>query len=271
MGLGKDFHAKYGPTAVVTGTSSGIGEQFARLLAADGFDLILVARRTERIEKLAAELSEKHSIEAEAISLDLARPDFLAPLLAACQGKDVGLVVSNAGAGAKGLLHETEIEDLLTVLDVNCRAPLLLAHAFSPRLIERGRGGFLITASMESFVAFPYSAGYAASKAFALSFGEAIWSELRERGVDVLVLAPGPTDTEILPNQGIRPQDMTGLMSAEEGARIGLEQLGRRPVYIPGLLNRLMVGFLSRLPRRLALKAAGSGMRAAIEKGRASP
>jgi short-subunit dehydrogenase len=264
----RTFLEKYGPWALVTGASSGIGEQFARVLAEAGFDLVLVARRTERIEKLAEELRGSHGVAVEPRTLDLCEPDFLAPLARACEGKDIGLIVSNAGIGAKGLCHEAQREQLTQVLHANCRAPLLLAHAFVPALIERGRGGLLLTASIEGFVGFPYSAAYAATKAFVTSFGEGLWGELREHGVDVLVLAPGATDTELLPKSGFDPRDMAGLMSPERVARLALHRLGRGPLYVPGILNRAFVGFLSLLPRRLAVLVAGRGMRAALEKAR---
>jgi short-subunit dehydrogenase len=270
MPVGGDFLEKYGPWALVTGASSGIGEQFARVLAEMGLDLVLVARRTERIEKLAEELRGSHGVEVEPLTLDLSEPDFLGPLVRACKGKDIGLVVSNAGIGAKGLCHEAQREQLTQMLAANCRAPLLLAHALVPALIERGRGGLLLTGSIEGFVGFPYSAAYAATKAFVTSFGEGLWGELREHGVDVLVLAPGATDTEILPKSGFDPQDMAGLMAPETVARLTLRRLGRGPVYVPGILNRAFVGFLSLLPRRLAVVIAGRGMRAALEKARAS-
>jgi short-subunit dehydrogenase len=268
MSLKDDFRARYGPWAVVTGASSGIGEQFARLLAAEGLNVILVARRTARLDGLADELRQRNGVEVEPLTLDLGQPDFLDSLCRACEGKEIGLVVSNAGVGAKGPHHRVDPDRLAAVVNVNCVAPLLLARSFSPKLIERGRGGFIVTASIESFVAFPYSAAYAASKAFALSFGEAIWRELREYGVDVLVLAPGATDTEILPAQGLDPSSMVGLMKPEDVARQALERLGRGPVYITGALNRVLVGFLRLLPRKIALTVAGKGMQAAIEKGR---
>ena len=268
MPLGRSFLERYGPWALVTGASSGIGEQFARVLAEEGFNLVPVARRTERIERLAEQLRDGHGVEVDPLTLDLCEPDFLDPLLRACEGKDIGLVVSNAGMGAKGVFHEAQREQMTQVLHTNCRAPLLLAHAFVPSLIERGRGGLLLTASIEGFVGFPYSAAYSATKAFVTSFGEALWAELREHGVDVLVLAPGATDTEILPKSGFDPRDMAGLMSPETVARLALRRLGRRLVYVPGILNRTFAGFLSLLPRRLAVVAAGRGMRAALEKVR---
>ncbi len=139
MSLSEDFARKYGPWAVVTGASSGIGEHFAKQLAAEGLHLVLVARRADRIERLAVELRDAHGVEVEALPLDLGRPDFLEPIFAACAGKEVGLVVSNAGTGLKGPHHEAAPEKLASMLDVNCRAPMLLARAFAPRLIERRR------------------------------------------------------------------------------------------------------------------------------------
>ncbi|MHC4917783.1 MAG: SDR family NAD(P)-dependent oxidoreductase, partial [Planctomycetota bacterium] len=177
------------------------------------------------------------------------------------------LVVSNAGAGLKGPHFDASPEKLVAMLDLNCRAPILLARSFAPGLIERGRGGILFTGSVEAVRGFPYSAGYSATKAFVQSFGESLWVELGARGVDVLVLNPGPTDTEILPNQGMSTGDMLGLMSPEEVARRALTQLGRGPVFVPGILNRVTVHFLSLLPRRLALKVAARGMLDAIAKG----
>ncbi len=215
-----DFRNRYGPWAIVTGASSGIGEHFARQLGARGIHLILIARRIERIEALAAELRRNCAVEVIALELDLATADFLNGLRAACGERDVGLVVSNAGLPAKGPLCETDPGALLSVLDVNARAPLLLARAFAPALIRRGRGGLLMTGSIEGFHGFPHSTVYAASKAFLLSLGEGLWGELRGCGVDVLVLLPGATDTEVLAKSGVDREDMvTGVMDPAEVAR----------------------------------------------------
>ena len=269
MSISAGLAERYGPVALVTGASSGIGREFARLLAVAGLDLVLVARRRDRIEALAKDLSQAHGVEVAALPLDLARRDFLDVLLPFCEGRDIGLVVSNAGLGAKGLLDETPRQTLEAVLDVNCRAPLLLAHAFVPRLRARGRGGVILTGSIEAYTPTPWSVGYSASKAFARALGEGLWGELRGCGIDVLALAPGATDTEMLPASGMDARDMpTGVMTPAEVARQGLERLGGGPSHITGGVNRALVGFLSILPRRLALLAAGRGMRDAIERGR---
>ncbi|MBW2387596.1 MAG: SDR family NAD(P)-dependent oxidoreductase [Deltaproteobacteria bacterium] len=264
---------RYGPCALVTGASSGIGEAFARELAKEGFDLVLVARRKERLEALAAELRASRSAceNVEVLALDLTRPDFIDAIVSACEKRDIGLLVSNAGAGAKGAFDETPLDKKHALLELNCRAPMILADQFIPRFKKRGCGGLIITSSIESVVGFPYSATYAATKAFATALGEGLWGELDGSGVDILVLEPGSTDTETLALQGMNAKDMIGLMQPASVARTALDRLGRGPVVIAGRMNRLLVGLLSLLPRRIAIRAAGKGMRDAIAKGRAQP
>lgn len=270
VALSQDFASSYGPWAVVTGASSGIGEQFAHQLAAAGLNVVLVARRANRIKRIAAELVEHYGVEIEPVVLDLTTPDFLEELLAACVGKDVGLLVSNAGVGLKGPHAEMSPEKLNKMLKLNCRVPMQLARSFGPRLIERGRGGFIFIGSIEARQGFPYSAAYAATKAFVQSLGESLWVEFGAQGVDVLVVNPGPTDTEALPLQGMHAASMKGLMAPGAVAAHALEQLGRGPVTVPGRLNRILMRSLSLLPRRFALSLAARGMLDAIAKGRLS-
>ncbi len=268
MSLSKDFHQKYGPWALVTGASSGIGEQFARLIAAEGLNVMLVARRDDRLQTIVEELRNQHGVEAESISLDLSTPDFLDSLLSACEGKDIGLVISNAGFGLKGLHHEIPLDKLSEMLDVNCRATLKITHSFIPRLIERGSGGIILTGSMEGFFGVPWSAAYSATKAFVLSLGEALWSELKRNNIDVLVLAPGSTDTDTHIAQGIAREDLFGLKPPQEVAKLGLEQLGRSPVYVSGFLNRQLIRVFSKLPRKWAVASMGAGIRKVILRNR---
>jgi short-subunit dehydrogenase len=258
------FAHRYGPWALVTGASSGIGEQFARLLAARGIHLVLCARRVPLLETLAARLRAEHGIEVELVAADLARQDFLPPLLEACAGRDVGLVVSNAGFGLKGENQLIEADRLTQMLNVNSHAPMLLAHAFAPRLLARGRGGFLFTGSIEAFRGFPWSSAYAGTKAFVTIFGEGLWGELKGRGVDVLVLSPGATDTASPVSQGIDRRALVGLMQPARVAEQALARLGKEPVFVPGWTNRLLVALFSGLPRTIAVRLAGWGMRRAI-------
>ena len=261
----QQFLEQYGDWALVTGASSGIGEQFARLLAERGFKLIITARREDRLLKLAAELTEQHGATIETLALDLSSPDFVAGVTHAIGDKDIGLLISNAGFGLKGEHYTTSPEQMDRMLQVNCRAPMLLARALSPALIKRAKGGIIFTGSIEGFLAFPWSASYAATKAFVLSLGKSLWYELKPYGVDVLVLAPGSTDTEALPLQGFDPQQQFGLMTPREVARQALSQLGHKPVFVSGWINRIFIRLLTALPGQMGTRLAGIGMRSAIQ------
>jgi len=266
MAPSQEWLGRYGPWAIVTGASSGIGEQFARLLAARGLSLVLVARRKDRLEALAHELRQAHAVEVLTVPLDLSSPDAFETLCEVCTGKEVGLLVSNAGMGLKGEHCAQDPEVLKQLLFTNCHAPLQLTRAFVPEMVRRGRGGVILTGSMEGYLGFPYSTSYAATKNFVHALGEGLWGELRGSGVDILVLAPGPTDTEILRRSGADPNAMVGLQTPRQVAQFGLERLGSGPVRMPGLLNRVFVRFLLIMPRRWALLLAGAGMRRATVK-----
>ena len=264
--MNNDFLTRYGPWALVTGASSGIGEQFTRLLAESGFNVLITARREHRLQILSRQLQQDYPVTIEALALDLCSDTFLSTLLTAAEGKHIGLIISNAGFGLKGLHHLSDPVAMTNMLSVNARAPMLIAHAFTPRLITRGGGGFIITGSMEGFMGFPYSASYAATKAFVHSLGDALWQELRPHNIDVLVLAPGSTNTEALSLQGIDAEQMTGLMSPRSVASQALNKLGKKRVLITGWLNILFVRLLQLIPRRWSLAATEAGMRSAIGK-----
>ncbi|MFT4613725.1 MAG: short-subunit dehydrogenase [Bacteroidia bacterium] len=256
---------KYGPLALVTGASSGIGEQFARLLAQEGVDLIITARRAERLESLSRELQQLHSVSVTCVTCDLSDALQVDTLIEAVRHREPGLIISNAGYGVpKGNYLDIDIAALEAMYQANCIAPARLARALLPDMVGRGSGGIIFTGSIEGEAVFPYSASYAASKAFLHSLVLALWFELQSSGVDVLLLAPGATDTEAPLKQGISRDQLSGLMSPADVAGRALQQLGLRPQFIPGLQNRLMVALLRLLPRKLAIKAAGMGMQRAM-------
>lgn len=258
------FSDRYGPWAIVTGASSGIGEAFAHALAERGVRSLLVARRAAKLDRVAHEVVAATGIECRTLPVDLAAPAFIDSVLEACRGLDVGLVISNAGYNPTGGFEERSREELCRILDVNCRAPLLLAHAFGPRLLERGRGGFLITGSIEGFFGVPHSVAYSASKNYVQALGEGLWGECLEQGIDVLVLAPGATDTEILRERNM--SDLPGIMQPHEVAEYGLDHLGDGPTAIPGESNRQIVAAFEAMPRDQAVTAMGKGMKAATQE-----
>lgn len=264
----KDLKEKYGPWALVTGASSGIGEQFARLLARSGFKLLLVARRADRLESLARELSRRRRLEVQPLVADLAAPDAVDRIVAAIGDRDLGLLVSNAGFGLKGGFTEAGRERVEAMFNVNARVPLLLAHALLPRLRARGRGGLIFTGSMEGEAPYPWSVAYSATKAFVHSLGMGLHGELAGSGIDVLVLAPGATDTEALRLQGFDPAMMPHLMPAAEVAKQALRQLGRTPLHVPGAANRRQVNAMRRMPREKLIALNAQAMSAALAASR---
>lgn len=253
-----DFLHRYGPWALVTGASSGIGEAFARKLAARGLHLVLCARRKDRLDALAAELTANHGVDVRAVEVDLSRPDFVPVIEAAVGDLDIGLLINNAGFGDKGPFVEADLAMLVRMLDTNCRAPLLLTHTFAPRLIARGRGGILFTSSTAAFQGLPFTSHYAATKGYDLQLAEGLWYELRPKGIDVVALCPGPTDTEGPRRTGVDPSKVpVKMMSAGEVAAAGLAALGRSPLSVPGFTNRLTHALVKLLPRRVSTAIGG--------------
>jgi len=256
-----DFSDRYGPVALVTGASSGIGRSFAEQLAARGFDLVLVARRVQRLEELARDLTTKHGVRVTVAQVDLAAPNAAQQILDATAALDVGLVISNAGFGFKGAYDSGDPQTMSDLLMVNCHVPMLLARGFVPRLRARGRGGIVLTSSIEGLMGVPFSTAYAASKAFAVSLGEGLWAELTPQGIDVLTLCPGATDTEAPRLQGIDPATLQHLMSPDDVARLTLENLRNGPTYIPSEHYKASFERLLSMPRRDALQAMARSMK----------
>jgi short-subunit dehydrogenase len=222
-------------TALVTGASAGIGEEFAKQLAARGHDLILVARRKDRLEQLAERLpTTAHVIECDLGSEAAKLPDEVAKL-----GVDVDLLVNNAGFGLRGHFTELDADREAEMVRVNCEAVVTLTHAFVPTMIQRSHGGVITVASTAGLQPLPYETTYAATKAFAISFMEALSMELRNTGVRCLVVNPGPVKTEWQSVAGYdeNTRIMPGMITAEQCAVDALRAYdkGRRSV-IPGRL-----------------------------------
>ncbi|MBP8806764.1 MAG: SDR family NAD(P)-dependent oxidoreductase [Kofleriaceae bacterium] len=260
--LRQDFADRYGPWALVTGASSGIGAEFARQLAAAGLAVALVARRRERLTALAEELHARHRVATQVVAADLARADAATELAAAVGQLDLGLVVCNAGTSWKGRFLEQDPAEQRRMIEVNCQAPVALTRALGPRLASRGRGGLVIVSSTGAFQGLPWSAVYGATKAFDLLLGEALAIELAADGVDVLTLCPGGTDTEGPMNSGVDPTKVPGkLMAVGPVVTAALAGLGRRTLVIPGATNRLAAVATRAVPRAVAARTAGRIMR----------
>jgi short-subunit dehydrogenase len=255
-------------TALVTGASAGLGTGFARKLAARGHDLILTARRTERLEELAAELRAAHGVTVTVIAADLGAHDGVAGLVAEIsrRGLAVNTLINNAGFGAGGPVAEVDRDKLLGMIDVNCRALVELCHAVLPGMIQMRAGAILNIASTAAFQPGPFMAVYYASKAFVLSFSEALHEEVRGHGVHVAALCPGPTRTEFFDVAGASEDSMLRRLAADPGKVIddGLAALeANRAVKVSGLSNAVMAASTRFTPRWLLRR-----MVAKIQRGR---
>jgi short-subunit dehydrogenase len=255
---GMTFKERYGPWALITGASSGIGAEFARQLAALGLNLILIARRKQKLDDLARQLEGTDKIMVQTIAADLSQPDFLPPIVSAIASMEVGLLVNNAGFGLAREFLDHELEKELALLDVNCRAPLILTHVLGRQMAQRKRGGVIFVSSVSGFIATPFEAHYAASKAYEIFLAEALGFELKKNGVDVLALCPGSTETEFHAVAGARS---VAAMPVAPVVATAISQLGKRPVAIPYCRNRFLVYMLKVTPRRLHTYLAGRVMR----------
>jgi uncharacterized protein len=259
--------------ALVTGASSGIGAAIARELAQRGHSLVLVARRKEKLDALADELSDEYSVRAEAVGCDLGKATSRQRLPSRIEslGLEVSVLVNNAGFATGGPFHEADPERELQQVRVDVEAVVALTSAFLPAMVRRGRGAILNVASTAGMQPLPYSAGYSAAKAYVLTFSEALHQEVQGAGVTVTVLAPGPVATEFWDIAGWevangqsfektvpRQAWVTADQAAEAGVK-GLEA-GRR-VVVPGLPIRAAMLATQYLPHAVKLPAIEWAMR----------
>lgn len=246
--------------ALVTGASAGLGEEFARQLAARGSDLVLVARRQDRLDALAEQLRPAGP-EVEVLAADLATDDGRAAVERRLvdTAAPVDLLVNNAGFGAYGEVTDQSADRLHQMVEVNVVALTRLARAALPGMVGRGRGGIINVASTAAFQPNPYGAVYGATKAYALSLSQALHEEVAASGVRVLALCPGITPTEFQDVAGVgTPRPGGAVTTAEHVVRAGLQAFARRrAVEVPGLLNRLAAAASSSGPAVLSRRVSG--------------
>lgn len=243
-------------TALITGASSGIGEQFARQLAERGYELVLVARRKERLQELAEELPTA----AHAIACDLGSE--AAKLPGKVEKLDVGidLLVNNAGFGLRGRFADLDPERQSEMVRVNCEAVVILTRAFVPGMIARGNGGVITVASTAGAQPLPYEATYGASKAFATNLTEALHAELRGTGVKALAVNPGPVPTDwqrVAGYEEVGGETMPGAIEADQVVREALRALERgRRALVPGRFFRNFMRANNVTPRAIRVRVA---------------
>ncbi len=230
---------RYGPWAVIAGGSEGVGESFARQLAAAGINLVLLARREEPLQKLSAAIGEECDAEVRCLSVDLTSPDLVQQVRAVTDDLEIGMLIYNAGSTVNyGRFPDWSKDQLDFMLNLNCYAPVHLAHHFSKGMCERGKGGMIFLSSMAAFAGSAWMSIYPATKAFDQLFAEGLWCDLKPQGVDVLCLTLGATKT---PSHGDMDFDAWApgiAMECDDVAREGLEQIGRVPLWVAGENNR---------------------------------
>ena len=237
---------KYGPWALVTGASDGIGQAFARHLAAQGLHLVLVARREPALASLATELTQAHGVQCRVLSADLSNLEAVHRLAHATSDLDVGLLVAAAGFGTSGPLLDSELGTETQMVDLNCTGVLALASHLGPRLVARGRGGVVFMSSLLAFHGTPRAANYAATKAYVQTLAEGLRVEWAAHGVDVIACAPGPISSGFADRANMQ---MAHAGPAEVVARVTMRALGTMTTVRPGWLSKLLGWSLATLPR----------------------
>ncbi len=246
---------KYGNWALVTGASSGIGEAFAYRLAKEGINLMLAARRKERLENLKTILENEFGIEVVAAPIDLTKDNFIDELIEFIGEKEVGILINNAGFGFNGEFKNGEINNDVRMVKLNCVAPIILTHYFTQHMIKRNKGAVIFLGSILAFIPTPMASTYSATKAFNSFLGDSLWYELKKYNIDVLSLNPGGTETEFArissSSSGPRPRKASDVVDT------ALKSLGKKPGVVDGLLNKTVVIFTKLLSRKTVVTFAG--------------
>ncbi|WP_260610222.1 SDR family oxidoreductase [Streptomyces sp. WAC06614] len=256
-----------GTTALITGASAGLGEEFARQWAERGADLVLVARRLDRLQALATDLGKTYGITATAIAADLTRPGAGAALRAELQERGIGIqtLINNAGFGSHGAFLEQEPQQIADMIQLNIGAVAELSRVFLPDLVADGRGALVNVASAAAYQPTPAMAVYGATKAFVLHLTEALAYENRRSPLRVLAVSPGPVSTEFFDVVGTRDAAVGRMATPAQvvaATRRALERRSTPPSVVAGLANHLSTLASRLVPRRVALTVAGHALKA---------
>lgn len=246
-------------TALITGASAGIGAELANVFASRGHDVVLVARSKDRLERIADELADRHGVAASAVVCDLSRAGAADDLHSEVRDRSVAVdcVVNNAGFGIYGPFAETDTDAEIEMMQLNMVTLTHVTKVFLPEMLQRNRGRILNVASTAAFLPGPLMAVYYATKAYVLSFSEALAEELRGTGVTVTVLCPGPTRSDFQETAGLKDSRLlrAGLMDAPTVARAGYDGMMKgRAVVVPGVMNKLTAQAPRLSPRRATVR-----------------
>lgn len=246
-------------TALISGASGGIGYELAKEMAQQGHDLVVVARSEAKLLAMAQEFNQKYNVQVQVITKDLSQPSAPDEIFAECEDANItiDMLVNNAGFASYGLFHELDRGKEMNMMQLNMMALVHLTHLFLPSMVERGNGRILNIASTAAFQPGPLMAVYYATKAFVLSFSEAIANELDGTGVTVTALCPGPTQSGFQSRADMEASKLVqnGLMAAETVAKIGYEAMMKgKTVEIPGFSNKVGAALPRFVPRNMVTK-----------------
>ncbi|MEZ4771978.1 MAG: SDR family NAD(P)-dependent oxidoreductase [Bacteroidia bacterium] len=254
----------YGSRALIAGASEGLGAAFARYLAAAGMDLVLIARRKEPLDQLAAELTSAYSVNVQNIICDLSDQDAASQISASLQGQEINMLVYNAALAYIGKFEDNDPEYYQKMAQANMVTPMNLLHLLGKPMLEKGRGACIMMASLAGFQGSGFLATYAASKAFDRILAESLWYEWKNRGVDVIACCAGATATPnyVNSNPGKTSPFAPKVQSPEAVVKECFSHLGKRPSFTSGRGNKIATFFMQNLlPRKMAINIMGDTAR----------
>ncbi|MFA3781945.1 SDR family NAD(P)-dependent oxidoreductase [Melioribacteraceae bacterium 4301-Me] len=246
---------KYNGWVLVTGASSGIGREFAIRFAKEGYDVIILARRLDRLTKLAQEIQAKFNVKCLIANVDLGEINFLEKLLTTIGEREVAVLVNNAGFGSTGEFIRCDSQREINMLKVNCIAPLILTHHFAKKMAEKKNGLIIFVGSVVGYQPTPLMSTYSATKSFNIFLGNALWWELKKHSVDVLTVNPGGTETEFQRIAsspiGFKPRKPSDVVNTTFNA------IGKKFNVVDGLLNKFQTSLTKLIPRRILINLIG--------------
>jgi short-subunit dehydrogenase len=247
---------RYGTTALVTGASSGIGTCYAKALAKDGLNLVLVARRKAVLDELGEQLSREHGISVHTIAQDLTTEDAAGRVFEQVQaaGLEIDILVNNAGFGTHGLFEELDLKRELEMINLSCRLPVALTHKFIGGMKKRNRGAVVFLASMAGTMPIPFMSTYSASKAFPLYFAESLYGEMAGTNIDVVAVVPGDTSTEFRETADLSNKFPIPPRSPEDVVRTTFDAIGHKPSVIDGAANKVSAFVMGLLPKKMLIR-----------------
>lgn len=260
-----NFKEKYGPWALITGATSGIGEEIAKEIASRGINIVLVARKTDELELKSSALKTKYNINTKTISADLSTNEGIEIIKSSTNELSIGLLAISAGLEVNGAFEKNDIQKELKVVQININATLLLTHHFSKKMVDNSKGGILLVSSLSGHMPNPYFANYAGTKAYVLNFGASLYGELKPKGVDVTILSPGLTSTPMTKDNGVDfSKTPMQSMSPKDVAKTGVNALGKKMIAIPGNKNKFMAAMAKHSPLEMQTKMNEKMMRKAL-------